>query len=162
MTKIVFIASDPKGYLKNFVDLGRASNATFVGDPFMPTAIQVLAWLSHSRSLLTYYCSFSELLLNLFLFFIFSLCLIPIFFLSYHNLLISSSFPHTFLILSKSSSSHLLLISSLYPHHLFLISFFPHFLFILTSPPHLLLLIFSFLTPQYSRPWTCSPTPPTT
>ena len=44
VTKVVFIASDPKGYLKNFVDLGRASNATFVGDPFMPTAIQVLTW----------------------------------------------------------------------------------------------------------------------
>ena len=37
--KIIFVSSDPKTTIKNFVDLSRPSSATFFGDPFMPVSL---------------------------------------------------------------------------------------------------------------------------
>ena len=34
--KIVYVSSDPKSSMKNFIDLARPSSTTFFGDPFMP------------------------------------------------------------------------------------------------------------------------------
>ena len=34
--KIVYVSSDPKSSIKNFIDLARPSSTTFFGDPFMP------------------------------------------------------------------------------------------------------------------------------
>jgi hypothetical protein len=36
--KIIFVSSDPRTTIKNFVDLSRPSSATFFGDPFMPVS----------------------------------------------------------------------------------------------------------------------------
>ena len=38
--KIVYVSSDPKSSLKNFIDLARPSSTTFFGDPFMPVNIR--------------------------------------------------------------------------------------------------------------------------
>ena len=36
--KIVYVSSDPKSSIKNFIDLARPSSTTFFGDPFMPVS----------------------------------------------------------------------------------------------------------------------------
>ena len=37
--KIIYIATDPKSSIKNFIDLARPSSTTFFGDPFLPVII---------------------------------------------------------------------------------------------------------------------------
>ena len=34
--RIVYVSSDPRSSIKNFVDLARPSSTTFFGDPFLP------------------------------------------------------------------------------------------------------------------------------
>ena len=61
--KIIFVSSDPKTTIKNFVDLSRPSSATFFGDPFMPVRqvvparayfIDFVSLISSSRGQLSY------------------------------------------------------------------------------------------------------------
>ena len=40
--KIIYIFSDPKSSIKNFVDFARPSSTTFFGDPFLPLVLQPL------------------------------------------------------------------------------------------------------------------------
>ena len=44
--KVVFVSSDPKSCIKNFVDLARPSSTTFFGDPFLPVSVSVANTLS--------------------------------------------------------------------------------------------------------------------
>ena len=37
--KIVYVSSDPKSSIKNFIDLARPSSTTFFGDPFIPVGL---------------------------------------------------------------------------------------------------------------------------
>merc|ERR1719481_1424123 len=48
LKKLVFVSSDPKATIKNFVDLGRAASGNFFGDCFMPTVIQPVDLFPHT------------------------------------------------------------------------------------------------------------------
>ena len=39
--KVVYVSSDPKSCIKNFVDLARPSSTTFFGDPFLPVSVSL-------------------------------------------------------------------------------------------------------------------------
>lgn len=51
--KIIFVSSDPKTTIKNFVDLSRPSSATFFGDPFMPVVVQPVDLFPHTTHYMT-------------------------------------------------------------------------------------------------------------
>jgi len=51
--KIIFVSSDPRTTIKNFVDLSRPSSATFFGDPFMPVVIQPVDLFPHTTHYMT-------------------------------------------------------------------------------------------------------------
>ena len=44
--RVVFVSSDPKSCIKNFVDLARPSSTTFFGDPFLPVSLSLANTLS--------------------------------------------------------------------------------------------------------------------
>ena len=47
--KVVYVSSDPKSCIKNFVDLARPSSTTFFGDPFLPVLVRPLDLLPHTN-----------------------------------------------------------------------------------------------------------------
>ena len=48
--KVVYVSSDPKSCIKNFVDLARPSSTTFFGDPFLPVSVSLCKIYSHLSS----------------------------------------------------------------------------------------------------------------
>jgi len=51
--KLLFVSSDPKATIRNFVDLGRATSGSFHGDPFLPTVIQPVDLFPHTTHFMT-------------------------------------------------------------------------------------------------------------
>jgi len=51
--KLIFVSSDPKATIRNFVDLGRATSGSFHGDPFLPTVIQPVDLFPHTTHFMT-------------------------------------------------------------------------------------------------------------
>jgi len=51
--KIIYVSSDPKSSIKNFIDLARPSSTTFFGDPFLPIVMQPLDLFPHTNHFMT-------------------------------------------------------------------------------------------------------------
>ena len=51
--KVVYVSSDPKSCIKNFVDLARPSSTTFFGDPFLPVLVRPLDLFPHTNHFMT-------------------------------------------------------------------------------------------------------------
>ena len=46
--RIVYVSSDPRSSVKNFVDLARPSSTTFFGDPFLPVGKNQICQYVHN------------------------------------------------------------------------------------------------------------------
>merc|ERR1711970_207728 len=53
ITKIVFVANDPRSSVKNLVDLTRPSSNMFTGEPFMPMIVEPVDLFPHTSHYFT-------------------------------------------------------------------------------------------------------------